>query len=63
MGSTAIHGIGEATRYFFKKESDDLTLSESALLSGIIKAPSYFSPIRNLERATKRRKFSAKTYA
>ncbi|NLI83672.1 MAG: PBP1A family penicillin-binding protein [Deltaproteobacteria bacterium] len=44
-GSVAIHGIGEAARYFFGRNVEDLTLSESATLAGIIRAPNLYSPI------------------
>lgn len=54
-GSVAIHGVAEATRAFFQKSLEDLTVSEAALLSGLVKAPSYYSPKRHLKRALARR--------
>jgi len=54
-GSIAIHGIGEAAKTFFKLEATELSLSQSALLAGIIKAPSSYSPRRHIEKAIKRR--------
>ena len=38
-------GIQDASQRYFSKDAKDLTLSESALLAGIIRAPSYYSPI------------------
>src|SRR5262245_27621792 len=43
-GSTAIHGVGEAARFYFGKGVRDLTLSESALIAAIIKSPNGLSP-------------------
>ncbi len=54
-GNYAIHGVGLASKYFFQKPLKDLNLSESAMLAGLIKAPSYYSPVRHLDRATQRR--------
>lgn len=49
------YGIEEASNYYFSKESKDLSLSESALLAGMIKSPSKYSPIKHIERAKERR--------
>ncbi len=54
-GSVAIHGFGEASKSFFGKEASDLSLPESALLAGIIKAPTSYSPRRHPDRAKDRR--------
>ena len=54
-GSTAIHGMSAASNAFFNKHISKLSLSESALLAGLIKAPSYYSPSRNIKNALKRR--------
>ncbi|MDP1718938.1 MAG: transglycosylase domain-containing protein, partial [bacterium] len=42
-GSNA-YGIQAASKTFFNKDAKDLTLAESALLVGLPKAPSYYSP-------------------
>jgi 1A family penicillin-binding protein len=42
-GGTA-YGIQEASRAYFDKEVDELTLSEAALLAGLPKSPTKFSP-------------------
>ncbi len=54
-GSVAIHGVGEAAHAFFGKDLIKTTLSEQALLAGIIQAPSYYSPRKHLNRALKQR--------
>ncbi len=48
-------GIKAAARTYFDKSPAELNMQESALLIGILKAPSWFHPVRNKERATKRR--------
>lgn len=49
------YGIEEASKYYFNKSASELNLEESALLAGMIKAPSHYSPINNPETALKRR--------
>ena len=49
------YGIQEAARSYFAKPVNELTVSEAALLAGLPKAPSRFSPFRNPERAEQRR--------
>lgn len=41
------HGIGAAAYHYFNKKAEALTLAESALLTGLIKAPSSLSPRSN----------------
>ncbi len=50
-----IHGFGEASRVYFNKEIEQVTLPEAALLAGIVQRPSYFDPLRNPGRARTRR--------
>lgn len=54
-GSTAIHGVGEAARFFFGKRVADLAVDESALIAAVIASPNALSPHRHPERAKKRR--------
>jgi len=54
-GAVALHGVAEAARNFFDKDLSQITLAESALLAGIIKAPSALSPRRHLARSIRRR--------
>lgn len=48
-------GIKKAASKYFAKEVKDLSTSESALLAGLIKAPSALNPYEHLEKATERR--------
>ncbi len=54
-GAVAIHGMSEAARAFFGKDLKELELGELTMLAAIIRAPSYYSPRKNLERAVSRR--------
>lgn len=54
-GSVAIHGMGEAARYYFGRNVEDLTLAEAAALAGMLRAPNLYSPIKNPEAAKERR--------
>lgn len=48
-------GIKTAAQVYFNKHPRDLTLTESALLVGMCKNPSYYNPVRYPERAQNRR--------
>lgn len=48
-------GVQAASRVYFAKDVDKLDLAESALLAGLPKGPTSFSPHRNLEGAVDRR--------
>jgi penicillin-binding protein 1B len=54
-GSFALHGVAEAARIFFGKDVSNLSLSEAALIAGVIQNPYQHSPFVNLDRATERR--------
>jgi penicillin-binding protein 1A len=54
FGEGAI-GVEAAARTYFRKPAEDLSLSESALLAGIIPAPSTYDPRVNPEVADRRR--------
>ena len=56
-GERAIHGFGLASRFYFGKPLDELDLSEVALLVGIVRGPSYYSPRAHPDRALDRRNF------
>jgi len=49
------YGIKSAAKTFFNKTTDSLNVEESALLVGLLKAPTYYSPVRNPERSRLRR--------
>lgn len=48
------YGVGNAARHYFGKEVSHLNLRESALLAGVLKAPSKLSPKNNQELAEER---------
>ncbi|HKT80543.1 MAG TPA: PBP1A family penicillin-binding protein [Vicinamibacterales bacterium] len=49
------YGVEAASRGYFGKHASDLTLSEAALLAGLVQSPSRYSPTVNLTRAKARR--------
>ncbi len=51
------YGVEEAARYYFAKSVRDVKLGEAAVLAGIVKGPSLYSPRVDLARATERRAF------
>jgi penicillin-binding protein 1A len=53
LGSGAF-GVDAASRRYFNKSARELTLYESALLAGLLKAPSRYSPAANTDRAKAR---------
>jgi penicillin-binding protein 1B len=55
LGSFAINGFGEASEAYFGKDMRQLSLSESALLAGLIQSPSRLNPFRHPDRAMERR--------
>jgi len=50
-----VFGIAEASRHFFGKKPANLTVAEAALLAGMIRNPSRFSPYKHTEEALHRR--------
>ena len=54
-GSFALHGVAEAAKIYFAKDVRNLTLSESALIAGIIQSPFNHSPFNNPDKARDRR--------
>jgi penicillin-binding protein 1B len=54
-GSFALHGVAEASKIYFSKDVRNLTLSEAAMIAGIIQSPFNHSPFNNPERARERR--------
>jgi len=49
-GSIAVHGIDEASHFYFGKEVQKLTVAESAAIAGLIKGPNHYSPYIDPER-------------
>lgn len=50
-----IFGVKVASRRFFDKAPQELDVQEAALLVGMLKAPSYYNPVRHPQRAQGRR--------
>lgn len=48
------YGVEMASRLYFGKSVSEITLPEAALLAGLIKAPSTYSPYNNLVKAKER---------
>lgn len=54
FGSNA-YGIKSAAHIFYNVTPDQLSVIESAVLVGLLKAPTYYSPVRNPENSIARR--------
>lgn len=54
-GAQAIHGVWEASQFYFGKAPQDLTVAEIALIAGLIRGPNLYSPHRDRQRAIRRR--------
>ncbi len=54
------YGIEAAARAYFNKPSADLSISEAALLAGLLKAPSSYSPLKSPALARERMKIVLK---
>ncbi|HEY1024778.1 MAG TPA: transglycosylase domain-containing protein [Sphingobacteriaceae bacterium] len=55
FGGYNTFGIKSAARTYFSTTPDKLTPDQAALLIGMLKGPTYYSPVRNKERALARR--------
>ena len=49
------YGIEAASKVYFGKSCTELTISEAALLAGVVKAPTYYAPHLNMENSVSRR--------
>ena len=56
LGSGA-YGIEAAAHTYFAKSASELTLAESALIAGLVPAPSKYTPRNSSEKAFKRQRF------
>ena len=54
FGSNAF-GIKTASETFFNKKPSELTIQEAAVLVGLFKAPTYYSPVYNPDNSLRRR--------
>ncbi len=50
-----VYGFEAGSEYYFSKHAKELTLPEAALLAGLPKGPSAYSPISNPDKALRRR--------
>ena len=55
-----MYGVEAASRYFYGKSASELTLAEAAMLAGVPKGPSVYSPIVNPEKASNRQQLILK---
>ena len=53
--SVSINGIGEASHFYFGKPVAELSVSEGAVIAGLIRAPNLFSPYSDKNRCRTRR--------
>ncbi len=51
------YGVEMAARVYFDKHARDVTLTEAALLAGILQSPAAYDPVTNPTRALKRRNY------
>lgn len=51
------YGVQEASRYYFGKDVEELSLAEASLLAGIPQSPTYLSPRTHPEAARRRQRF------
>lgn len=48
------YGIEAAAQRYFNKPASELTVGEAALLAGLLKSPTHYSPVSDQERAARR---------
>ena len=49
-----VYGLRAAARHYFDVDPEDLTLSQAAMLAGVVNAPSRLAPTRHISRARDR---------
>lgn len=54
------YGVEAASNVYFQKQAHELTLAEAAMLAGIPKGPTYYSPFNDLDSAVQRQHFILK---
>jgi len=55
LNYTGIHGVEQASQYYFGKSVADLNLAEASLIAGMFQNPAVYNPYSNPKNATKRR--------
>jgi penicillin-binding protein 1A len=51
------YGVEAAAESYFNKRVEQLNLAESAMMAGLVKAPSHYSPVSNLKKAKDRQAY------
>jgi penicillin-binding protein 1A len=51
------YGVEAAAESYFNKRAEQLNLAEMAMMAGLVKAPSRYSPVNNLKRAKDRQAY------
>ena len=51
------YGVASAAESYFNKRTEQLNLAETAMIAGLVKAPSRYSPVNNLKRAKERQAY------
>ena len=54
-GHLVVNGFAHASRFYFNKPMNELTLEEVATLVALVKGPGYYHPIKHPQRLAKRR--------
>lgn len=54
-GAASVRGVKEASRVFFGKDLNQISLAEAAMLAGMIQSPARYSPVNHREAAQVRR--------
>lgn len=55
-----IYGIKMASKYYFNKNVNDISINEAAILAGMIQLPNYYNPFNNPSASNKRKNFVLK---
>ncbi len=58
-----VYGLRAAARHYFDRRPENLSLAQSAMLAGMVQAPSRLAPTRNLKGAQKRSRLVLQTMA
>lgn len=60
-GPVGVHGVWEASKFYFGREPRELEMGQIALIAGLIRAPNYYSPHTHPDRALERRNVVLRT--
>lgn len=54
---SGFYGVNAASKGYFGKEVSEISVSEAAVLAGLIKSPNNYSPLNNIKLATRERNY------